>query len=39
MLRFRSILFAAVLTAASAVFNGYGKTLGLVQIDELGTLE
>ena len=27
------------LTAASAVFNGYGKTLGLVQIDELGTLE
>ena len=27
------------LTAASAVFNGYGKTLGLVQVDELGTLE
>ena len=27
------------LTAASRVFNGYGKTLGLVQVDELGTLE
>ena len=27
------------LTAASCVFNGYGKTLGLVQVDELGTLE
>ena len=27
------------MTAASCVFNGYGKTLGLVQIDELGTLE
>ena len=27
------------LTAASSVFNGYGKTLGLVQVDELGTLE
>ena len=27
------------LTAASQVFNGYGKTLGLVQVDELGTLE
>ena len=27
------------LTAASWVFNGYGKTLGLVQVDELGTLE
>ncbi len=26
-------------TAASCVFNGYGKTLGLVQVDELGTLE
>ena len=26
-------------TAASWVFNGYGKTLGLVQVDELGTLE
>ena len=31
--------FADKLTAASAVFNGYGKTLGLVQVDELGTLE
>lgn len=27
------------LTAASCVFNGYGKTLGLVQLEELGTLE
>ena len=27
------------LTAASFVFNGYGKTQGLVQVDELGTLE
>lgn len=27
------------LTAASCVFNGYGKTLGLVQVEELGTLE
>lgn len=27
------------LTAASCVFNGFGKTLGLVQLDELGTLE
>ena len=27
------------LTAASCVFNGFGKSLGLVQIDELGTLE
>ena len=26
-------------TAASCVFNGYGKTLGLIQLDELGTLE
>ncbi len=31
--------FAEKLTAASCVFNGYGKTLGLVQVDELGTLE
>ena len=31
--------FTDKLTAASCVFNGYGKTLGLVQIDELGTLE
>ncbi|WP_026894648.1 P1 family peptidase [Clostridiisalibacter paucivorans] len=27
------------LVAASHVINGYGKTLGLIQIDELGTLE
>lgn len=25
--------------AASCVFNGYGKTMGLVQVDELGTIE
>ena len=31
--------YAEKLTAASCVFNGYGKTLGLVQLDELGTLE
>ena len=31
--------FKEKLTAASCVFNGFGKTLGLVQIDELGTLE
>ena len=31
--------FAEKLTAASVVFNGYGKTAGLVQVDELGTLE
>ncbi|MBQ9197378.1 MAG: P1 family peptidase [Clostridia bacterium] len=31
--------FMQKLTAASVVFNGYGKTAGLVQIDELGTLE
>jgi len=31
--------FVQKLTAASVVFNGYGKTLGLVQVDELGTLE
>ena len=27
------------LTAASVVFNGFGKTQGLVQVDELGTIE
>lgn len=27
------------LTAASCVFNGFGKSQGLVQVDELGTLE
>lgn len=31
--------FTQKLTAASVVFNGFGKTQGLVQIDELGTLE
>ncbi len=31
--------FTEKLTAASQVFNGFGKTLGLVQVDELGTLE
>lgn len=32
-------MFRNKLTAASFVLNGFGKTLGLVQIDELGTLE
>lgn len=32
-------LFREKLTAASQVINGFGKTAGLVQIDELGTLE
>ena len=31
--------FVDKLTAASFVLNGFGKTLGLVQVDELGTLE
>jgi len=31
--------FLDKLTAASSVFNGFGKTLGLVQVDELGALE
>lgn len=31
--------FVHKLTAASFVLNGFGKTQGLVQIDELGTLE
>ena len=31
--------FVDKLIAASVVFNGFGKTLGLVQLDELGTLE
>lgn len=31
--------FVEKLTAASCVFNGFGKSLGLVQVDELGTLE
>ncbi len=32
-------LFRRKLAAASQVINGFGKTAGLVQIDELGTLE
>lgn len=32
-------MFARKLTAASFVLNGFGKTQGLVQLDELGTLE
>ena len=32
-------LFTEKVTAASCVFNGYGKTLGLVQVEELGTIE
>lgn len=31
--------FTDKLTAACCVFNGFGKTLGLVQVEELGTLE
>lgn len=32
-------LFENKLVAATHVFNGYGKSVGLVQIEELGTLE
>lgn len=32
-------VFCEKLVASSFVLNGFGKTLGLVQIDELGTLE
>ena len=32
-------LFKQKVTAASYVMNGFGKSIGLVQIDELGTLE
>jgi D-aminopeptidase len=32
-------IFANKLIAATHVLNGYGKTVGLLQIDELGTLE
>ncbi len=32
-------IFTAKVPAAAAVFNGFGKTIGLVQIDELGQLE
>lgn len=32
-------MFASKLTAAEYVLNGFGKTAGLMQIDELGTIE
>ena len=32
-------MFRSKLTAASFVLNGFGKTQGLIQVDELGTLE
>ncbi|HEY3249246.1 MAG TPA: P1 family peptidase [bacterium] len=32
-------LFVHKVTAAAAVLNGYGKSIGLMQIEELGTLE
>ena len=32
-------MFKSKLTAASFVLNGFGKTQGLVQVDELGVLE
>lgn len=32
-------IFKNKLIAATSVLNGFGKTSGLVQIDELGTLE
>lgn len=32
-------MFAQKLPAAACVLNGFGKTAGLVQIGELGTLE
>ncbi|MBQ9009911.1 MAG: P1 family peptidase [Clostridia bacterium] len=32
-------MFRSKLVAASYVMNGFGKTVGLVQVDELGTLE
>ena len=32
-------MFASKLTAAEHVLNGFGKTAGLMQIDELGTIE
>ena len=34
-----NFIFQHKLTAACAVLNGFGKTQGLVQMDELGTLE
>lgn len=35
----RQNIFANKLLAAGYVWNGFGKTAGLVQIQELGTLE
>ena len=35
----RANIFTNKLVAASYVLNGFGKTIGLMQIDELGTLE
>jgi D-aminopeptidase len=32
-------LYQEKVTAASAVLNGYGKSVGLMQVDELGTIE
>lgn len=32
-------LYQEKVTAASAVLNGYGKSVGLMQLDELGTIE
>ena len=32
-------VFVNKLTAASFIHNGFGKTAGLLQVDELGTLE
>ena len=32
-------LFLEKVVAASYVYNGFGKTIGLVQVDELGTIE
>lgn len=35
----RRNLYREQVTAASAVLNGYGKSVGLMQVDELGTIE
>lgn len=35
----RRNLYRDKVTAGCAIFNGYGKSVGLMQIDELGTLE
>ncbi|TCP30631.1 D-aminopeptidase [Scopulibacillus darangshiensis] len=39
VLPYQGNLFKYKLIAASHVFNGFGKSIGLVQINELGTLE